>query len=120
MVINVAFVKAGKMREVEDEVKAIADAVHEKGAILKVIIEACLLTEEEKVALCGIVERCKAEYIKTSTGFSTGGATVEDVALMRANLTDSVRIKAAGGIRSPEAARAMIDSGATRIGASGL
>ena len=120
MVINVAFVKAGKMKEVEDEVKAIAGAVHEKGAILKVIIEACLLTEEEKVALCGIVERCGAEYIKTSTGFSTGGATVEDVALMRANLSSSVRIKAAGGIRSPEAARAMIDAGATRIGASGL
>ena len=120
MVINVAFVKAGKMTEVENEVKAIADAVHEKGAILKVIIEACLLTEEEKIALCGIVERAGAEYIKTSTGFSTGGATVEDVALMRANLSDNVRIKAAGGIRSPEAARAMIDAGATRIGASGL
>ena len=120
MVVNVSFVKSGRMAEVAEEIKLIADAVHEKGAILKVIIETCYLTEKEKIALCKAVEDSGAEYIKTSTGFGTQGATVEDVALMRANLSDNVRIKAAGGIRTEEAARQMIDAGATRIGASGI
>ncbi|MBP5655245.1 MAG: phosphopentomutase [Clostridiales bacterium] len=120
MVVNVAFVKSGRMAEVSEEIKLIADAVHEKGAILKVIIETCYLTEEEKIALCKAVEDSGAEYIKTSTGFGTQGATVEDVKLMRANLPDNVRIKAAGGIRTEDAARQMIDAGATRIGASGI
>jgi len=120
MVVNVAFVKSGLWDKVREEIKLIASACHEKGAILKVIIETCYLTEDEKIALCKAVADSGAEYIKTSTGFGTAGATVEDVALMRANLPDNVRIKAAGGIRTKESARAMIDAGATRIGASGI
>ena len=120
MVVNVAFVKSGLWDKVREEIKLIASACHEKGAILKVIIETCYLTEEEKITLCKAVADSGAEYIKTSTGFGPAGATADDVALMRANLPDNVRIKAAGGIRTEESARAMIDAGATRIGASGI
>lgn len=120
MVINVAFVKDGRMDLVASEVKAIADAVHARGALLKVIIETCFLTDLEKVELCKIVTDAGAEFIKTSTGFGTAGATLEDVALMASNVGPSVRVKAAGGIRTEEAARAMIEAGASRIGASGL
>ena len=89
-------------------------------AILKVIIECCGLTDEEKIALCHCVTAGGAEFIKTSTGFDKGGATVEDVALMKRNVGDGVQVKAAGGIRTFEAARAMLDAGADRIGASAL
>ena len=91
-----------------------------RGRILKVIVEACQLTQEEKVKVCQIVTLAGADFIKTSTGFSTGGATVEDVALFRANIGPDVRIKAAGGIRTFEQAQAMLDAGADRIGASAL
>ena len=100
--------------------KQIADTVHKKGAILKVIIETCSLEEDEKTALCRIVTDAGADFIKTSTGFGTAGATVEDVALMNANTGAKVKVKAAGGIRSEEAAREMIKAGASRIGASRL
>lgn len=120
MVININFVKSGRMDEVSREIKLIAEAVHEKGAILKVIIETCSLEENEKIALCRIVTDAGADFIKTSTGFGTAGATVEDVALMSANTGDGVKVKAAGGIRSEEAAREMIKAGASRIGASRL
>ena len=120
MVININFVKSGRTDEVSREIKLIADAVHAKGAILKVIIETCSLEEDEKIALCRIVTVAGADFIKTSTGFGSAGATVEDVALMKANIGPDVKVKAAGGIRSEEAAREMIKAGASRIGASRL
>ena len=120
MVINIGFVKAGRLDEVYEEIKLIADAVHSKGAILKVIIETCDLTEEEKIRLCRIVSNAKADFIKTSTGFGSAGAKVEDIVLMKNNVDQNVRIKAAGGIRTEEAAKKMIENGADRIGASRL
>lgn len=120
MVININFVKSGRYDEVSDEIRLIAEAVHSKGAILKVIIETCDLTEEEKVRLCRIVSGAKADFIKTSTGFGSAGAKVEDIVLMKKNVDPEVRIKAAGGIRTEEAAKEMISNGASRIGASKL
>ena len=120
MVININFVKSGRYEEVYEEIKLIAEAVHEKGAILKVIIETCDLTEEEKIRLCKIVSDAKADFIKTSTGFGSAGAKVEDIILMKNNVSPDVRIKAAGGIRTVEAAKEMIENGASRIGASKL
>lgn len=120
MVINVAFVKSRRFAEVADEIGILAQACHERGAILKVIIETCCLTDTEKKALCQIVSVQNADFIKTSTGFGTAGATVEDVALMRRYCGNNIRIKAAGGIRSKEAANAMLEAGAIRIGASSL
>ena len=120
MVININFVKSGRMDEVGNEIKLTAEAVHAKGAILKVIIETCSLEEDEKIALCKIVTDAGADYIKTSTGFGPAGATAADVALMSSNVGSSVKVKAAGGIRSEESAREMIKAGASRIGASRL
>ncbi len=120
MVININYVKSGRYDEVFEEIKLIADAVHAKGALLKVIIETCDLTEDEKVRLCKIVSEAKADFIKTSTGFGSAGAQVEDIVLMKKNISPDVRIKAAGGIRTVEAAKEMLDSGAIRIGASKL
>ena len=120
MVININFVKSGRMEEVSNEIKLIADAVHGKGAILKVIIETCSLEEDEKIALCHIVTDAGADFIKTSTGFGSNGATAEDVALMSSNTGANVKVKAAGGIRSEDSAREMIQAGASRIGASRL
>ncbi len=120
MVININFVKSGRFDEVYEEIKLIADSVHKKGAILKVIIETCDLTEDEKIRLCKTVSEAKADFIKTSTGFGSAGATVEDIALMRNNVSPNVRIKAAGGIRTVESAKEMIENGAVRIGASKL
>ncbi|MCI8476957.1 MAG: deoxyribose-phosphate aldolase [Oscillospiraceae bacterium] len=118
MVINLGWVKDQRWDDLLEEIKAVKASC--EGRILKVIVEACLLTEEEKVTLCDLVTRAGAEYIKTSTGFSTGGATVEDVALFRAHIGPEVQIKAAGGIHTAEQAEAMMDVGATRIGASAL
>lgn len=120
MVININFVKSGRYDEVYDEIKLISDAVHAKGALLKVIIETCDLTEDEKVRLCKIVSDAKADFIKTSTGFGSAGAKVEDIVLMKNNVAPDVRIKAAGGIRTVAAAKEMLDAGAIRIGASKL
>lgn len=120
MVININMVKSQKWNDVENEIKLIADAVHNKGAILKVIIETCSLTEEEKIRLCSIVTSAGADFIKTSTGFGSNGATIEDVKLMKSNVGSNVRIKAAGGIRTTELAKEMLENGAIRIGASGL
>lgn len=120
MVINIGFVKAGRYDEVFEEIKLIADAVHARGAILKVIIETCDLTEDEKIRLCRIVSDAKADFIKTSTGFGSAGAKLEDIILMKNNVDPDVRIKAAGGIRTEEAAKEMIANGADRIGASKL
>ena len=120
MVININFVKSGRFDEVYEEIRLIAEAVHSKGAVLKVIIETCDLTEDEKIRLCRIVSDAKADFIKTSTGFGSAGAKVEDIVLMKNNVSPDVRIKAAGGIRTEDAAREMIANGANRIGASKL
>ena len=118
MVVNLGWVKDQRWDDILAEMKAIKASC--SGRILKVIVEACLLTEEEKVKLCQLVTESGAEYIKTSTGFSTGGATAADVALFKAYIGPDVKIKAAGGIHSFEEAQAMIDAGASRIGASAL
>ncbi|MDO4373493.1 MAG: deoxyribose-phosphate aldolase [Clostridia bacterium] len=117
MVMNVCAMKSGNTRAIEQEIQALAAAV-EGHAILKVILETCLLTEEEKILACQIAKRAGADYVKTSTGFSTGGATVADVALMRRTVGPEMGVKAAGGIRDYATAKAMLDAGATRIGAS--
>ena len=118
MVINLGLVKAGDWEGVLSEIKAVKASC--KGRILKVIVEACQLTYEEKLAVCRVVSMSGADFIKTSTGFSTGGATVEDVKLFREKVSPDVRVKAAGGIRTFEQAQAMLDAGADRIGASAL
>lgn len=118
MVINLGLAKAGDWEGVLSEIKAVKASC--KGRILKVIVEACLLSQEEKVAMCRIVSMSGADFIKTSTGFSTGGATVEDVRLFRETVSPDVRIKAAGGIRTFQQAEAMLEAGADRIGASAL
>lgn len=118
MVINVGDVKAGDYDKVLVEIKAIKAACC--GKLLKVIIETCLLTDEEKIKMCGVVTESGAEYIKTSTGFSTGGATFEDVKLMREHVGAHVKVKAAGGISSVEDAEKFIALGADRLGTSRL
>ena len=118
MVINQGMAKAGDWEGVLQEIKGVKASC--KGHILKVIIEACNFTEEEKVALCRVVSMSGADFIKTSTGFAASGATVEDVRLFRANISPDTRIKAAGGIRTFEQAQAMIEAGADRLGASAL
>lgn len=118
MVVNLGWVKDQRWDELLQEMKSIKASCN--GRILKVIVEACLLTQEEKIKLCELVTEAGADYIKTSTGFSTGGATVEDVALFKAHIGPEVKIKAAGGIRTFETAQAMMDAGADRIGASAL
>ena len=118
MVINIGFVKDKRYDEVEDEICQVHDAC--EGKILKVIIETCLLTDEEKIKMCEIVTNAGAEYIKTSTGFSTAGATFEDVALMKKHVGPNVRMKAAGGISSFADAEEFIRLGADRLGTSRL
>lgn len=117
MVINVGALKSGKLDLVEEDIKAVAEACKGK-ALLKVILETCLLTEEEKIAACRLSQKAGANYVKTSTGFSSGGATVEDIALMRRTVGAEMGVKASGGIRNLETALKMIEAGASRIGAS--
>ena len=116
MVINIGWVKDGKYDLVLDEIKMIKAAC--KGKLLKVIIETCLLTDEEKIEMCRVVTESGAEYIKTSTGFSTAGATFHDVELFAKHVGEGVKIKAAGGISSLEDAQHFIDLGASRLGTS--
>ena len=118
MVINLGWLRDKKYPEVLEEVQAVKAACGER--VLKVIIETCLLTREEKVEMCRIVTQAGADFIKTSTGFSTGGATLTDAALFRQQLAPGVRLKAAGGIKTLEQAQSFLDAGADRIGASGL
>ena len=118
MVINLGMAKSGNWDALRAEIAAVKEAC--QGRTLKVIVEACQLTREEKVAVCHAVTEGGAEFIKTSTGFSTGGATVEDVLLFREHIGPQVKIKAAGGIRTFEQAQAMMEAGADRIGASAL
>jgi len=117
MVINIGAAKEGNWGLVEQDIKAVADACHPK-AILKVIIETCLLTDEEKRQACLCTKRAGADFVKTSTGFSISGATPEDVALMRETVGPDMGVKAAGGVRCTEDADKMIISGATRLGTS--
>ncbi|MDE7476672.1 MAG: deoxyribose-phosphate aldolase [Lachnospiraceae bacterium] len=116
MVINIGWLKDKKYQEIEDEIRQIHEACG--GRILKVIIETCLLTEEEKIKMCEIVTNAGAEFIKTSTGFSTSGATFADVQLMKAHVGENVKIKAAGGIASLDDAEEFIRLGADRLGTS--
>jgi deoxyribose-phosphate aldolase len=110
-------IKSGRDEEVEEDIRAVTKAAEGK-ALTKVIIETCLLTDEEKVRACEIAARAGADFVKTSTGFSTGGATVEDVALMRKTVGDNLGVKASGGVRSLEDLMKMVDAGANRIGTS--
>ena len=114
MVLNIGELKAGHDDHVRADIQAVADMTHAKGGLLKVIIEAVLLTDDEKVTACKLAAAAGADYVKTSTGFAAGGATVHDVALMRKTVGD----KAAGGIHTYAEAKALIDAGADRLGAS--
>lgn len=116
MVINIGALKSQNFDLVEKDIRAVVKAA--KGTLVKVIIETCLLTDEEKVKACQIAQKAGADFVKTSTGFSTGGATVTDVALMRKTVGPDMGVKASGGARSYEDALAFIEAGATRIGAS--
>lgn len=117
MVINVGALKDKNYSLVKEDIEAVVNAAKEK-AIVKVIIETCLLTEEEKIKACEIAKEAKADFVKTSTGFSTGGATTEDIALMRKTVGEHLGVKASGGVRDYKAAIAMIEAGASRIGSS--
>ncbi|WP_442543153.1 deoxyribose-phosphate aldolase [Arthrobacter sp. KN11-1C] len=118
MVINIAAARAGDKGALVDDITAVAEAVHAGGAILKVIIETALLNDEQKILACEASVEAGADFVKTSTGFNGGGATVEDVALMRKTVGPDLGVKASGGVRSLADAQAMIAAGATRIGAS--
>lgn len=116
MVINIGLLKQGNDQAVEDDMRAVVEASGDK--LVKVIIEACLLTDEEKVRACQLAVKAGVDFVKTSTGFSTGGATISDVKLMRQTVGPDIGVKAAGGARSLEDAMAFIEAGATRIGTS--
>ena len=116
MVIHVGALKDRRLQDIEEEIREVKEACGDR--ILKVIIETCLLTEEEKIIMCDIVTRAGADFIKTSTGFSKGGATAEDVALLRKHVGKNVKVKAAGGISSLEDAEKFISLGADRLGSS--
>lgn len=118
MVMNVGELKSGNLEAVGHDIREVVKEAHKRNAIVKVIIETCLLTDEEKVTACRISMEADADFVKTSTGFSTGGATVEDIALMRGVVGDKLGVKASGGIRSYADAIQMVNAGATRIGAS--
>ena len=118
LVINVGALKSGDDCAVEDDINAVVVAAHENGVLVKVIIETALLTDEEKVRACLASKNAGADFVKTSTGFAKGGATVEDVSLMRRAVGAALGVKASGGVKGIEDARAMFEAGATRIGAS--
>lgn len=118
MVLNVGRMKDGDYHAVYEDINAVVDVAHPKKALVKVILETFLLTEEEKIAACLIAHRAGADFVKTATGFNGGGATATDIALMRAAIGNALGVKASGGIRTGTDARAMIAAGASRIGAS--
>ena len=117
MVINVGAAKDQNWELVYEDIKAVVEAAN--GVLVKVIIETCLLTDEEKVKACEMAVKAGAHFVKTSTGFSTGGATAADVALMRQTVGESVGVKASGGVRTAEDMKVMVEAGANRIGTSG-
>lgn len=116
MVINVGELKAGNLEDVFEDIKAVRGQC--EGKILKVIIETCYLTEDEKKTACELAVKAKADFVKTSTGFGCGGAAVEDVALMKRVVSGKAKVKASGGIRNRQTAKAMIEAGADRLGTS--
>jgi deoxyribose-phosphate aldolase len=118
MVINVGALKSGDLRVVECDIESVTGPCRDAGALSKVIIEAALLTDDEKVTACTLAKAAGADYVKTSTGFGPGGATAADVALMRRVVGADMGVKAAGGVRDLEGMKAMIAAGATRVGAS--
>ena len=117
MVINVSAIKSQDWQYVLDDMSSLAQICHQQGSLLKVILETCLLTQEEKIKACELAMKAGVDFVKTSTGFSTGGATIEDVKLMR-SIVGKMGVKASGGIRNAETARLMIEAGATRLGTS--
>lgn len=118
MVINIGALRSGDDCAVEHDIRSVAEAAHEFGILCKVIIETALLSDEEKVRACQAAKRAGADFVKTSTGFAKGGATVADVALMRRTVGSDLGVKASGGVRNLDDARQMVEAGATRIGAS--
>lgn len=118
MVINIAAMKNGNYSFVESEIRALANICHNENTILKVIVETCLLNNEEKKIVCKAVSNAGADFIKTSTGFSTAGATIDDIKLMRQYCNPETKIKASGGIKTYEFAKELVDAGADRIGTS--
>ena len=118
MVINIGWAKEKRYADILEEINAVKEACN--GKLLKVIIETCLLTEEEKIALCDVVSRSDAEFIKTSTGFAGGGVTLADIQLFKKYVTGNTKIKAAGGIKSVSDAEAFLAAGADRLGTSSL
>src|SRR5215217_6534598 len=118
MVINIGALKSGDDCAVEYDIRAVVEAAHEAGVLVKTIIETALLTDDEKVRACLAAKRAGADFVKTSTGFAKSGATVADIALMRRTVGPDLGVKAAGGVKGIEDARAMVEAGATRIGAS--
>ncbi len=117
MVINVGALKSGDLKTVEADIRAVKEACGNDN-VLKVIIETCLLTHEEKVQACKLAQNAGADFVKTSTGFSTGGASIEDIQLMKTTVGDDMLVKASGGIKDWESAEAMLKAGASRIGTS--
>ncbi len=118
MVINIGALKAGNDALVEQDIAAVVKAAHQGGVLCKVIIETCFLSDEEKVRACKLAQKAGADFVKTSTGFGGGGATVEDVALMRQTVGPEMGVKASGGVRNFADAKAMVAAGATRLGVS--
>ena len=118
MVIHVGALKAGNLDYVKEDIAAVVSVAHQGGALVKVILETCLLTDEQKVTGCKLAQEAGADFVKTSTGFSSSGATVEDIALMRKTVGPDMGVKASGGIRSLQDVIAMVEAGATRIGTS--
>lgn len=118
MVLNIGKLLSGEFDYVEKDIKAVVDAAHKQNVIVKVILENCYLSDELKVKACQICEKAGADYVKTSTGFGTGGATIDDLKLMRATCSKNVKVKAAGGVRTLDAALEVRSAGATRFGAT--
>ena len=118
MVLNIGELRSGNTDYVRADIKGVVDAAHPQGALVKVILENAYLTDEQKITACHLVEEAGGDFVKTSTGFAPGGATLDDVRLMRQNVGPRIQVKAAGGVRSLEAALEMIDAGVTRMGAT--
>jgi deoxyribose-phosphate aldolase len=118
MVLNIGQLRSGKADYVREDIRAVCDAAHARGAKVKVIFENAYLTDEQKILACQLSEAAGADWIKTSTGFAPSGATLEDLKLMRANVSQKVQVKAAGGVRTLDAILAVIDAGCTRCGAT--
>jgi deoxyribose-phosphate aldolase len=118
MVLNIGWLRSGKYEEVREDIKAVCDVAHARGIKVKVIFENAYLTDQEKITACKLSEAAGANWVKTSTGFAPGGATLEDLRLMRANVSDKVQIKSAGGVRTLAALLDVIDAGVTRSGAT--